>query len=99
MSTTRCSPTDAVSEWTLILCAGIVIASSFFLVAADAFCQSFCGFFDVATVDIFLSVNRNDANAIGKQFSADVLNDWVLHDSSFTQLRIIALFEQNNFIR
>ena len=38
------------------------VVSSFFLVATDAFCQSFCSFFDAATVNIFSSVNKNDAN-------------------------------------
>jgi len=38
------------------------IATSFFLVAANAFCQSFCRFFGAATVNIFSSVNKNDAN-------------------------------------
>jgi len=41
------------------------MASSLFLVAADAFGQSFCRFFGAATVNIFLSVNRNDANVTG----------------------------------
>jgi len=51
------------------------ITSFFFLVAADAFCQSFCRFFGSATANIFPSVNRNNANVLlGKYFSADVLN-------------------------
>jgi len=35
------------------------------LVTAGVFCQSFSGFFGVATVNIFSSVNRNDANVTG----------------------------------
>ena len=36
-----------------------------FLVAADAFCQSFCRFFGVATANSFSSESRNDANVTG----------------------------------
>jgi len=64
MSTTCCSPTDAISDWTLIVRRRF-IATSFFLVAANAFCQSFCWFVGAATVNIFSSVNKNDANVTG----------------------------------
>ena len=50
------------------------MASSFFLVAADAVCQSFCRFFDAATANIFSSVNKMMLTSLGKYFSADVLN-------------------------
>ena len=54
------------------------ITSSFFLFAADVFCQTFCRFFSMTTVNIFSSVKRNR----GKYSSADVLNGWVLHGGS-----------------
>jgi len=41
------------------------VPSSLFLVAADAFCQSFSTFFGAINVNIFSSVNRNDANVTG----------------------------------
>jgi len=50
------------------------VVTSFFLIAADVYYQSLCGFFGVATVNIFSSMNRNDANVTGEYFSATVLN-------------------------
>jgi len=41
------------------------MAMSFFLVAANAFCQSFCRFFGAATINVLLSVNKNDAKVTG----------------------------------
>ena len=41
------------------------VATSFFLVDERAYSRWFCGFYGVVAVNMFSSVNKNDANIIG----------------------------------
>jgi len=44
---------------------GRFVRTSFFFVDGYAYSRSLCEFFGVVTVNIFLSVNKNDADVIG----------------------------------
>jgi len=61
LSTTCYSLTDADSDWTLIVCSG-VLSQRLSSWLTNVHSRSFCGFFDMVTVNIFLSANKNDAN-------------------------------------
>jgi len=54
MSTTSTyySPTDAISDWTLIVCSSFVMMS-FFLFDRYVYSRSFCEFFSMVTVNMF----------------------------------------------
>jgi len=79
MSTTCDSPTAAVSDWTLILCAQALCRDVFVIGwRMYAYSRSFCGFFGVVMVN-FSTVNKMILTSLGKYFSATVLHVSLLY--------------------
>jgi len=74
-------------------------ATSFFLVAASAYSQSFCGFFGVATVNIFSSVNKMMLTTLDEYFQKLFRMAEFCMAVGFTQLRKMSIFEQKYFTR
>jgi len=77
-----CYLTNAVSDWMLIVCTGVLSRHFFFLVDKCAYSQSFCGFYTVVTVNIFLLVNKRMLTSFGECFWATFFSGYVLYGSS-----------------
>ena len=93
LSSTCDSPTDAISDWTLILCAQAFSRYVFLLVDGCAHSRSYWVFFGVATVNIFSSVNKLMLTSLHEYFRSAVSNGWVLavsftHSGAFDFLSI-----------
>jgi len=84
LSTSCGSLNVAISDWTLNLCAGILsrcVPSWLLQVCTVSHSVGFS-----AAVNIFLSMNTNDANVTRWIFVAVLLHVWVLHDKKVADI-------------
>jgi len=100
MSTTCNSPTDAISDWTLFVCADVLLRhlSSWLMDVCTVLSRSFCGFFGVTTISTFSSVNNMMLTSLSELW-ATVLNGWVLRWGSHHSALGHGDFEHKYFTR
>jgi len=99
LSTTCVSPIDAVCDWTLIVCAGVLSRRLSWLLHVPTVTVGHSGGagFGVIAVNILTSVNKMMQTSLDEYFSATVLNGRVLHGRSLHSSLAHCNFWAQNF--